>query len=729
MRTTPFARRRSRRAALRLPLASAILLALTAPALAQEGQTQAEDRLDEVVVTARRVSEKLSQTPVAVSAFSADALQALDARTIGDLQSAVPNLTLHEGDAANAVVYIRGVGQVDSLAFADPGVGIYLDDVYLGRAQGAFLDVVDVDRIEVLRGPQGTLYGRNTIGGAVKYVSKLPAFTPEASLSLGAGNYSALDATASLNLPLVADRLAARASLAYLSRDGFSTNTVNGRDDGDKKTVAGRLALLATPTERFSLLLTADSSNDRPRTSRTPARADAVFGTPANADPFAIQADFNDLSKLTVRGLAATATWQATDAVTLKSITAYRRMGYDAHLDLDATRYAYFGVYDAEEQNQFSQELQASYAGDRLSGTAGVYFFREHDDTISGLYGPAIGLVTGSDNDQYNRSFAGYGQGSYRVTDALSLTAGLRYTYETKHFARTQEYFGAGQTLPVPLGQGLLATDIDTRGDWASLSPKAGIDYRLSDTMFAYASASRGFKSGGFDGRSSDAAGARPYAPETLWAYEVGLKTTLDDGRVNLNLAAFWNDYTNLQLSSFVADAKGNFSALFTNAGAATIRGLEMEVRALLARGLTVSATLGYLDAGYDRYIGPGGVDISQQRHLVNAPKWDGRLGADYTVPLGGFGTLRLDGGASFRSKTYPTVSSSELLAQPFYVTADAQATLTTADEHWSLAASVKNLTDRRYIDHGFDLSDSLGYQLAYYGDPRTWRLTLRYSY
>ncbi|NEX94787.1 TonB-dependent receptor [Caulobacter sp. 17J65-9] len=704
--------------------------ALTGAAGAATAQTPSPEddavaSVDEVVVSARRRDERLQDVPVAVTALSEQTLQNLQAGDLGDIESAVPNLTLHVGDASNAVVYIRGVGQIDSLAFADPGVGVYVDDVYLGRAQGAFLDVYDVARIEVLRGPQGTLYGRNTIGGAVKFVSQPMTDEFEGRGEVTVGDYGRRDAKASVNVPLVPGKLVAKAALAMAKRDGYAENTVDGSDDGDKDLLAGRLAFEYRATDDLTFRLNFDASQDTPDTSRTPARATPVFGVPASTDPFKVEADFNDRNDLKTSGVSLVADWRVSDVLSLKSVTAYRRMDYDTKLDLDATAFGFFGVYDDEAQNQVSQEFQATYTGDRLTAVGGLYYFREHDLTYSGLYGPDIALVTGSLNDQTNTSYAVYGQGSYALTDALSLTAGLRYTWESKDFARTQKFFDASTPFPVDYGSpGLLVTDIDTSHDWSSLSPKLGVDYKVSDDVLAYVSVSRGFKSGGFDGRSNDADGARPYEPETMWAYEAGVKSVLFDHRLIANLAVFQNDYTDLQLSSFVADSGGGFAALFTNAGKATIRGAELELTARPVEPLTLNAVIGYLDARYDEYIGPGGLDISDQRTPVNAPKWSVRLGGTYRVELGE-GSLVLGADVSRRSKTYSTVSSSEILAEDGYTLVDAFARYEAPGDRWFLSLGGKNLTDERYITHGFDLSDSLGYQLAYYGAPRTWSATL----
>lgn len=718
-----------------LPITMATLFPVAAQAqeaAPAESETAAAEPSPDIVVTARRQEERLQDVPVSVTALGEKALQYLQAADLGDLEGAVPNLSLHVGDASNAVVYIRGVGQIDSLAFADPGVGIYVDDVYLGRAQGAFLDVYDVARIEVLRGPQGTLYGRNTIGGAVKFVSKQLTndFAGEAEASYG--SYDRLDLKASVNVPLIDDKLLAKVAIARSRRDGFSENLVDGTDDGDKDLWAGRLALEYRPSSTVSFRLNADISHDDPDTSRTPARATSVFNiVPPNEDPFEIEADFNGRNRLKTKGVSLVARWEPSDSTELKSITAYREMDYATQLDLDGTRFAFFGVYVDEAQNQFSQELQLNYHNGDTSAVGGLFFFKEHDGTLSGLYGPDINLVTGSFNDQDNKSYAAYGQINYALTDKLTATAGLRYTYETKEFKRTQKFFAASTPFPFDYDTtpGLLVTDIDADEDWGSLSPKVGLDYKPSDDLLLYASASRGFKSGGFDGRANTSEGAVPYEPETLWAYEVGVKSSLLDRRLTANLALFQNDYKDLQLSSFVADDAGGFAALFTNAGKARIRGAELELTARPVPALGINAMLAYLDADYLEFIGPGGVDISDDRELVNAPRWQARLGANYRARLGRLGSLTLGADISYRSKSYTVVSSSEILAQPGVALVDALARFEAPGERWWLSIGVKNLTDKRYITHGFDLSDSLGYQLAYYGEPRTVRAAVGFRF
>lgn len=690
--------------------------------------------LEEITVTARKKTESLQDIPVSVTAFGNEKLARLQATDLGDIQNSVPGLTLHVGDASNAVVYVRGVGQVDSLAFADPGVGIYLDDVYLGRAQGSFLDIYDVERIEVLRGPQGTLYGRNTIGGAVKFVSKAPDDELAGNLEIAAGDFGQRRAQVSINVPLVQDRFFAKAAVAYNGRDGFSTNSVTSSgsdDDGDKESLSWRVALRARASDALTIDLNFDQSEDEPDTSRTPNRETAVFGlAPTSDEPFEVDADFNDLNRLKTTGFSGVLTYDVSESLSLKSITAYREMDYDTHLDLDATALPLFGVFVDEDQSQFSQEIQGTYSADSgLSVVGGLYYLREHDITMSGIFGPAIAFVSNSINDQINRSYAAYGQADIPLGDQLTLTAGLRYTHEEKDFDRVQEFFGADTPLVPNIGEGFRATDVQVTESWNNLSPKVGLTYEVSEDQMVYASASRGFKSGGFDGRSNSAIEAVPYEPETLWAFEVGSKSTLADGRATLNIAAYYNDYKNLQLSSFVADAQGAFSALFTNAGAATIKGIEIELAVRPTANLNVAASVAYTDASYDEYIGPGGTDISDQRSLVNAPKWTLFLAADYDIPLSNGAVISFHADASYRSKTYPTVSSSEILAQDGYGLLNTQIRYRVANENWELFAGIKNITDKNYRSHGFDLSDSLGYQLGYYGAPRTWSAGLQYRF
>ena len=704
----------------------------TSSAQASEASTAEEDtvkKLGQVTVTARRREETLKDVPGSVTAIGADDIGRFAATEIGDLQSNVPNVVLHEGDAQNTVAYIRGVGQLDSLAFADPGVGIYLDDVYLGRAQGSFLDVFDVERIEVLRGPQGTLYGRNTIGGAIKFVSRAPSETPEFSASATVGNFDQTDVSLGVSGPIAGDKVLGKATIAYVSRDGYADNSVDGQDDGDRNTLAWRGSILAHLSDRFRVQFTADGSSDTPDTSRTPNRETAVFGAfPRSEDPFSIDADFNGLSDLSVRGISARATWDVSDTLTLVSTTAYREMEYDANLDLDATGAPLFGVFVFEDQNQFSQEIQANYDSGPISLVGGLYYFDEEDVTESGIFGPDIAFVSNSINDQTTTALAAYGDLSYEVSDRLSLSVGVRITEEEKDFQRVQEFFGATTPLVPQIGTGFRATDVDISETFSNTSPRISVSFDFTDDVTAYASIGRGFKSGGFDGRSNSGFEAQPFDAETLTAYEAGFKGSFADGAIFASAAVFLNEYEDLQVSSFT-EQNGAFAAIFTNAAEAQIAGFELEGSWQATENLRFDLAAGYLDAEYDEFIGANGVDVSDTLTPANAPDWTGRLAANYRRSLRPQIELVIAAAAAYRGDVYPTVSSSEILRQGGYTLYDASVGFEFDDGKYSLLLAGRNLSDKEYRTQGFDLSDSLGYQLGYYGAPRTVSLTASVRY
>lgn len=763
----------SRSAAL---LAVATSLLTAAPqALAQATGDDAAV-IEEIFVTAERREANLQHVPVSLSSFSKEDLDSLQVDNIGDLQSLVPNLSIHVGDANNAVVYIRGVGQIDSVAFFEPGVGIYLDDVYLGRAQGAFLDVLDVERIEVLRGPQGTLYGRNTVGGAVKYVSASP--TDEFAADLGAtiGNYNQADYKLSLSGPLIADKLLGRLTVAQLTRDGYSDNAFDGQDDGDRDTFFARGMLQYMPSDNVTIQVAADYTDADPNRSRTPAKITPIsimtvdpytFGVSldtyaADEDPFSVNADFNTVEQTETGGVDLNLTWDVNESLTFKSITSFRHVDYGTEIDLDGTPVNAFGIFYFSDQEQKSQELQLSYAADRLSAVGGVYYFNEEGTTFDGGVFSNFLIALSGDSEFSTDSFAAFGQLDFDFTDRLTGILGVRYTDEEKDYMRRAEDFDltalAGITFdPVTFdvsyanpellnpGSADLALDggigVPRPGadpdpaSFDNVSLKGGLKYQLSDDAQMFVTVSEGFKSGGFNGRVSDGQ-LDPYDEETLISYEIGFKSQWRENRVRLNGALFHTDYDNLQVSSFEASADGStFIPVFTNAGAATISGAELELTALLGERLTLMANIGYLDGEYDEFFAePDPVtgelrDVSDEREIVNSPEWDTFLGFAYEVPLGAAGDLTIAANWSHRSKTYLEINSSENLAQSAYSVYNASIAFVSASEQWTVMLGGKNLADEEYRTHAFDLSAFPGVELGYYNPPRTYSLSVSYEF
>ncbi|MCH4894784.1 TonB-dependent receptor [Sphingomonas sp. SFZ2018-12] len=748
-------------------LASAIgLMGAPVGAMAQDAgppadtEAQTDDPLPgDIVVTARRRAESLQDVPISISAFGEDALSNLQADTLSGIQYATPNLYLDQGDAGNAVIYIRGVGQNDSLAFADPGVGVYVDDVFISRSQAAFLEVFDVERIEVLRGPQGTLYGRNTIGGAIKFVSTRPTRDVTAYGEVGYGNFDSLILKGRLSGPIAGDTLRAKVAFAYSKRDGYNQNSFTGQDDGDVDTLSGRVSLLFEPSSDVEFLLSADGRVDRPDTSRSPVRETPITGAipgglvtfPASPGDYQVDTNANGLSDQTGWGVALTSRWFVNDKVTVESITSYREFRFDLNLDTDGSRLPILDILLNQDQRQFSQELRLTYEDpDNLTFTGGLYYFYDDDTTFSGVDNGAatifgfpvtlFGFASSSlaETRQETNSYAIFGDATYQLTDRLSISAGLRYTTEDRSSGRLFENFfnpaisTIRNTPPFLAGVGVAGRPINGEASFDAFTPRGSISYQASDDVLLYASASRGFKSGGFDGRASTDFAFQPFRPEFVWSYEGGAKTSWLDGRLTLNGSVFYNDYTDVQVTSFGSDpVTGVFVSLFTNAASASAWGAELELLAQPTDGLAITGSLGLLDANYDRFdILVGGVvtDVSDRR-VVNAPDFNASLGATYTAPLSSYlsATFHVDG--SYRSTVATEITDSPLLRQEGYERINAFVALNGPQDRWQLRAGVENLTDRNVRVQGFNLQEFPGVQVGFFSAPRTYdlRLIVRY--
>jgi iron complex outermembrane recepter protein len=743
--------------------ATVIFAQSTASAQEEATAANSNERNDVIVVTARRRTENLQDVPVAVSVFNDDRLIELQADNLSGIQYATPNLYLDQGDAANAVIYMRGIGQNDSLAFADPGVGVYMDDVFIARSQAAFLELFDVERVEVLRGPQGTLYGRNTIGGAVKFVSTRPPDEFDAYLEAGAGNFNLATVKGRIGGPLAPGLLRGKAAFSVSRRDGYNTNMATGEDDGDIKSFSGRGSLLFTPSDKVEFLLSVDGKVNRPDTSRSPVRETPITGAPdpadptllvtfpASADPFTVDVNANGLSDLTGFGTALTSRWMASDSLTFESITSFRTLDFDLNLDADGSPLPILDILLLQEQEQFSQELRMLYDNDgRVTFTGGLYYFYDDDTTFSGVDNGAatifgfpvtlFGFASSSlaQTDQVTNSYAAFGDATFALTERLNVSAGLRYTYEKRRSGRSFENFFdptvsvIQNTPPFLQGQGVAGSPISGEASFDALTPKFSVDFKPTEDVLFYASASRGFKSGGFDGRATSDFGFQSFDPEFVWSYEGGVKTSWFDGALIANAAYFYNDYTDLQVTSFGADPMtGVFVSLFTNAARARIQGVELELFAQPSERLSITGTVGWLDADYKEFdilVGGVSTDVSN-RALVNSPNWNASLGATYEHPIGDrlIGVAHVDG--AYRGETATEITASPELTQQRYGLLNAFVALKTADERWELRGGVKNATNEAIRVQGFNLSDFPGVQLGFYTAPRTYSFRLIFRY
>lgn len=753
-----------------LLLASAAILA-AAPAYAQDEATADAAQTDkadasttdtgEIVVTARRTEENVQRVPAAISAFSEKSLDRIQATDTTGLQGAVPNLNIVQGrGSSNATnIFIRGIGQPDALQTFDPAVGVYVDDVYLSRIRGNQLDLLDVERIEVLRGPQGTLYGKNTIGGAIKFVSRKPGQEFRANGSVAIGSYNQFELKGAASGP-ISDTVAAGFAVMRATRDGYVEDRNDAREYNDRDTIAGRAAVALTPSDRFRFDLTADYAHDdaklnvgRPVNNLTTfSGTQLVVTDPVGSGSYdwrgATTPGLPNSTKLTHYGFSGTAAFDVTDELTLKSITAWRKLNTDDYVDIDATEYSIGDVFVGVDQKQFSQELQATYTGEQLSGVAGLYYLKEditsHQEAYADdLFGPLFGNPTflrTVDDDLTTKSYAAYANATYEVVENVRLSAGLRYTKEKKDYFRTTSTFLNGFPF-------LPTFPFSPDDSWSDWSPMASVDWQVSPTTMVYARVAKGFKSGGFNGRANSAAEASTYDPETVWSYEAGFKTTIAE-QLRLNGAVFHSDYKDFQAR--ISDQSDPLTPLLivVNAGKLRIRGAELEASWTPVDRLLLDAQIGYLDAEYkefddDRFTLCCGGSRAFQTPAF-APKWTMRYGAQYAFDLAGSGSITVGAQTRYKSRTALAVDNTfiigsgpgagtrtevEGLFQSGYWVHDARIAYETADKHFALGLYGSNLGDRAYKTDAQEFSSVGNIRTVYYGAPRTFtlRFTARY--
>lgn len=691
--------------------------------------------LDTVVVTARRRDELLQDVPMSVTALSGTELESRGAEDLSALGAAVPNLTIYPTRAFTGTVtaYIRGVGQFDPVWGVEPGVAVYVDDVYLARPQAALLEILDVERIEVLRGPQGTLYGKNTIGGTIKYVTRAVEDTFSGNVALTVGNYGRRDLKAVANLPL-GDRLRARVAFGDFDRDGFGTNLRNGEDVSARDAMVARMTVQWFPRDDLDVQLAWDRYRDR--SGMRGAKRLAVnpldpLQTPPDAGNFDVRSDAPNVDEVDAQGLSATADWQLSERWRMKSITAYRQGDSTGYIDFDTLPLTIATLRREFHDSQATQELQLQWSGDRNHAIAGLYYF----DGEAGGTGynssrnPTVGVTQGVLD---TRSVALYGDMTHTLTDRVSMEAGLRYTREHKAVVVfNRSYTDATLTTPTRV-----SADFSDSKTFSGFSPRINLAYRPNAAVMLYVQASQGFKSGSYNIRAQPAIvleSALPLDDESVTSYEIGAKTQWLDGGLLLNAAVFHNDYRDIQLSVFTAyDSDGDgiedaFFGDFRNAGSGTLRGAELEVSARTGRHLRWIGNAGYLDSRYDHYLS-GGVDIAGQQRFANAPRLTAGASVIATIPLALAGSLvaRIDG--RYQSKVYPTTDLSEEIAQAGYSLWNASLAWRSPGGRWQVALMGQNLTDKAYRTTGFNLP-SFGILTGFYGPPRTVALSLSRSF
>ena len=776
-------------------------LLLSSPVAAQEAAAIEEPStgLADIVVTARRRQESVQSTPLSVSAFDARALNERNVQVASDVTNFVPNVQFdsvasESGGGAATQVSIRGIGQTDYVITVEPAVGIYLDGVYVGKSVGSLLDTVDIDRIEVLRGPQGTLFGKNTIGGAIQLISKRPTSDFDFSINGTTGSYNRADIKGAISGPL-SDVIRARLSGGYQTRHGFVDRTTptgvkTGEHQGNMNRLSGRLVVEADLSANLMATLALDATRIREQTPGTvllfadendsfPSAYHAgipgglclpTAGAARFSNPICYNGQYQrsvgshvttnsgaNKSNADIKGAAVTLDWKL-DGATLRSITAYREVDVSVAQDLQGSPYYYNEIEQEISNKQYSQEFQLT--GDlfnsRLHYVGGLFYMHESGRQEFPVNLALVQFLSGG--EVKTDSYAAFGQMTYDFTDAFSVTGGLRYTHEKRQFnPGLQQVVGYADIsrIPIPGFVNILAGAFGPPGTplfpagWYkrtsnSATPMISANYKIDRNVMAYATFSQGFKGGGFTMRYFPAVMPAPgtdpddiissAGPEKATSYEVGVKSELFDRRLRFNVAGFYTNYRNIQVTYNIdPDGPGPIGAfvpVLANAGRAHLKGIEVESSAALTDWLRLDGSLGYIDAKYVGFSAAARANFAgiDSFKLPNTPKWTYNIGGSVTFFDNDMGNASARVDWSHRSGQFKEFSNNPYVYQEGYGILNASLTYRDAAKRWSASVGATNLTDKAYIVSGV-VGGGSGYAQGAVGRPREWYLRVGYDF
>ncbi|PVM86012.1 TonB-dependent receptor [Caulobacter radicis] len=737
---------------IRLFAATALATLSTAAAHAAPNPSSpdaADGKVEEVIVTAQKRSENLQNTPIAITALAGEAIEQQKIATFRDLAGRVPGLLAPRRSTAYTTQQysIRGIGEIDT--YPEPSVAVYVDDVYLARTVGSLYDTPDLERVEVLRGPQGTLYGRNSSAGAIRFITKEPTAQRSGEVGLALGSYDNLDFKARINGAILAnDKLNGSLSVIRHTRDGWQHSVPLNKDVNDLDLTVLRGKLFSQLTENTSIGFSADGMWDRSSQSYyTPVnQPDGQVGGNGKTDPDLTWSDTLPYNRTTVYGASLTIKHRLTDNLSLKSVTAVRGMHGPIYYDNDGVTQIKGDSYAGFDQHYRTQEFNLNGEYDRLNFVAGVYYFYEyfHNHRLSQSAGSPsdnVGTVTHTNNYLRTESWAVFGQVNYKLTQRLTATLGGRYTEDRRRF----DNFGqqkSNTALHDPQEwnydpwqfeklYGPYTTNFDVHAPWTSFdsfTPKLGLQFQWTPDVLVYGSYSQGFKSGGYDLRTNTVVGSlTPYLPQTTSTYELGIKTRWLDGALTANLAAFYNDIEDFQVRATATAALGNVVNQLINAGDAHSQGVEVELAAAPIEGLRLSATAAYLETAYDTFTATLPNNVAGRKTLVGldfpyAPRWQLGFSANYRLPLDTPGAWRVGADAQYESRRYVDIyntAQTQVRPQTFV---NATVNYTADDEGWTAGVQVKNLFDlRRGQAGGYSPSNAGTSPLYYraYNEPR----------
>jgi len=747
---------------------------------AQESEDiEQEGKLNTIIITARKTAESIQDVPVAVSAFDGEDLDTAGITNIAGVADITPGLEMDStaaisGSSAALTTFIRGIGMSDFLLTIDPGVGLYVDNVYVARSVGGLVDLLDVERVEVLKGPQGTLFGRNTIGGAISIISKDPARQMEGSFSSTIGTDSRLDFRGKVDIPL-SDSWFSSFSFSSKTQDGYGTKLDAPADFIPQSVPAGtapdaydngilygdnkKLGEVNTKSARMKLFYEGDNFESRLAVDVTRARETAPVSTllgftssygtgVALADahnayaipegrlaydsrwitgnPYTTYGNAPTHSDYDLLGLSLTLDWEL-EAFSVKSITAYRDLDADFGRDGDSSPIVLDHTRNKYQHEQFTQELQftGTALNNRLKWLGGLYYFQEKgydrvqvplglevDLALAGAPGTVINLWLDEANDVENTSVALFAQFTYDITDKLSATLGVRRTEDEKNYKPTHVTQGVNPVI-------LLIDDATV--EFENTSPRFSVDYRWNEVFFTYFSYSEGFKSGGYTGRTVDPkAGVRSFEPENAKTTEFGAKIDFDT--VRINAAIFGTDYTDLQLIN-----QEGITPITVNAGSSEINGFEVEVTAIPADNLELNIGYSFIDAKYNEITDPNAT-TTVDNEFANTPENSFNFSADYTYDLDSGAWILFHTDYVWRDDHFNDAENSPLLFQEAFGLLGFSATYTASDLQWVFNAGVSNATDELFIYSGFS-QPGVGFVEGSYNRGREFYVTAKYNF
>lgn len=745
---------------LRMAILSSMLVPVAGISVAQAQEARV---LEVVEVTARQRTESLQDVPVAVTVMDESALQKTFAQNLGEMGAYAPNVTIGTVPGFNAAsIAIRGVSTGDIPSTFDPAVTVAVDGFYLGHYQGSLLDMFDIEQIEILRGPQGTLFGKNTIGGVVNVSTKKPSGEFGVQAKFRVANEGRQDVMAAIDLPIVEDVLAARVSLQQFDFDGFYENTVDGSSAGGQDLFAARAKFLLTPSEGFDALLSFEyikDDSDTPMVVNTTTALDAngnyggdAFygfypgrgaGGPANVplgDPFKTglvspdqhvagfaEAKNTDGHQEDVDGVYLTMNLDMLGG-TLTSISGYRGVDSDYYNDYVGESVAIYATIRSVYRDTWSQEVRFAASLDNLDYVVGLYYQKNDMDyenyTSLGDAHPFVpGLFLTADGDQETTTYAFFGEASYNLSDVTSLTAGMRYSDEEKDF----------RLRPLGFPDGV---EVNESNSWDDITYRLGVDHALTETTMLYASFSTGFKSGGFNEQAGTLTSAAfSFDPEEAESFEVGMKADLLDNTLRLNIAAFVVEYSDLQLDSVISiPIDPGQESVVTNAGEMTSMGIEADIMWLATESLTIDATLGLLDAEYDKFdcnldgdISNGNEDCSDL-DVKRTPETTASLGATYNIPLSSLGgAFDLNANATYTDAFFNDIFNTTASEHEEVTLLNASVSFVTDDEDLRVSVFGRNITDEQYQTSGLGVANL--WSFSTFGNPATYGLEVEVKF